>query len=285
MDYRIKQNVKIARLPKGFQEDQRGLKNKRACHELALASDSDKENWKNDIKGVFLKKSDPADTVEFILEKCGTGVVSNEGYVPVFPNDPLAVGFVYEWQKVLLAHGVGEYTISVNFTIAGIQDLQCLHLIDLVRYSIFSARGTIRSWAEFDSFYVKQDIDFTDSDFRDSVRCNGYFGDRQPETEVNNLIGNKRRIEKTTRENLNVLTFRTDPVGICITRQLVDLHFLNEDRLLITDHNQSNHDYILLDKEMVVSESANFEYFDGSRLAKLSIALTERDLLDKSYFR
>ena len=142
----------------------------------------------------------------------------------------------------------------------------------------------MRIYSEPSSYSQKELIDYTNSNVKDSIRFKGFFGHRQPKTEINNLITKGRRVEKTTRENLNEYTLKTDPLEIVVTRRLIDFHFLNEDKLLITDHNAYNHDYNLFDKKVVLEESAELEYYERNRWAKLTAKFGDREKLDKSYY-
>lgn len=285
MDYRLKQNAKVVSFPKGFEEESRGLKGCCDCKELVLAHPTETEGWKNDSTGVYVKKSEATDLVLITMEDENGNVVSNEGIVAIFPNDNLAFGFIYNWKEVLNAHGIGCYTIKVNFTIAGITGGYDWGLYELRQYSIYNARGTVRIKSGFNTFWQTLQIDFTNSNFIDCVRFNGFFGKRQPKTEINNLVDKGRKVIKATRENLNEYSLETDPISICISRQLLDFHLLNEDECFITDHNQSNHDYLLLDKSVVVTESSEIEYKEGNRLASIKCTFGDRALLDKNYYR
>ena len=284
MNYRKKIDVNVIRFPKGFEEEDRGLKG--CCKPCkVLASSTDLDNEKNDITGVYIKSSDVSDIVTFSITKCGTsGALSQLGDVGIFPNDDLLVGFIYNWREYLTTYGIGTYTIRVDFTISGVTGGYVMGMYDLNEFSIDSARGTVRVWSEFNSYFQKDLADFTNSNFKDSVRFNGFFGNREPKTEVNNLITKGRKVEKITRENLNMWTLRTDPVTICVTRRLLNFHFLCEDTILISDHNASNHDYLLFDVPVVIEDTPEIEYIDRSRLAKITATFGDRAKLSKSFY-
>jgi hypothetical protein len=285
MDYRLKQDVRVVSFPKGFEEEDRGLKGCCNCKELVLADPTATESWKNDCTGVYAKKSEEGDLITITMEDKDGNVVANKGTVASFPNDTDAVGFIYNWQDILNSFGIGCYTIKVNYTIAGITGGYTWGIYELKQYSIASARGTVRIKSEFNTYYQKLQIDFTNSNFTDSIRFNGFFGDTQPNTEINNLISKGRRIEKATRENLNEYSLGSDPLDICITRQITGFHLLNEDECFITDHNQSNHDYLLLDHPVSLSGTPEYEYIKGSRLAYVTATFGDRTLNDKNYYR
>lgn len=284
MDYRFKHTLKVIKFPKGFEEEQRGLKGCCDCKQLVLAHPSETETWKNDVKGVVVKKSDIADVVSFTMEDSNGNVVSNEGKDAVFPNDSLAIGYIYNWRKVLNEHGAGCYKIKVNFTISGTTGGYTEGVFELKQYSVSTAKETVRIRSKFNSKFQRLNIDFTDSNFEDSVRFNGTFGKRQPKTDINNLIGKSRKVEKTTRENLNQYTLESDPLPICITRQLIDLHFLNEDECFMSDHSPTNHDYLLFDKPVSIPETPQLNDIEGSRLSYVVATFGDRTLNDKSYY-
>jgi len=285
MDYRVKENYKVITFPKGFEEEDRGVKGCCTCKELVLAHPSDSETFKNDCTGVYLKRSDPGDLVAITMEDANGATITNLGTAAIFPNDSDTVGFIYDWQQILNANGIGCYTIKVNFTIAGVTSGYTHGIYELRQFSTESSKGTVRIKSAFNTFYQKLLVDFTDSNFVDCVRFNGYFGDRQPKTEINNIVSKNRRVEKSTRENVNNYFLKTDPLDICITRQLVDFHFLNEDDCFVSDYNYHNHDYLIQDKSVELIDSSELEYFRGNRLAKLEATFGDRNLLDKNFYK
>ena len=285
MDYRFKDTYNVISFPKGLEEEDRGGKGCCTCKQLKLAHPSDNDTWKNDITGVYLKKSDPSDVVAITMEDENGNVVANKGITAIFPNDTNTVGFIYNWQTILNDLGAGCYVIKINFTIAGVTGGYEYGIYDLKQFSVETARDSVRIRSTFNTYYQKLNVDFTNSNFTDSVRFLGIFGKRQPKTVINNLVGKNRRVEKSTRENVNEYTIITDPLDICITRQIVDFHFLNEDDCYISDHNKYNHDYLLLDKHVELVDSSAMNYITGSRLATVTATLGDKNLFDKNYYR
>jgi hypothetical protein len=286
MNYRHKTCFDIITFPEGFDEENRlGCKEMCCVPLLKFASETESENWKNDWTNVTIKKSTLADIVEFTILKCGDpNPLDLLGEMCTYPQDDLAFGFNFEWLQYLSTYGAGKYTISVSFTISGVVGGYDYGQYQLKDYSIYNAKNSVRVWSEPSTFSEKENIDYTNSNVKDCIRFNGFFGNRQPKTEINNLITKGRKVEKVTRENLNEYTLRTDPVEVAITRRLIDFHFLNEDILLITDHNSSNHDYHYFDKKVVLEETAEVEYIDRSRWAKITATFGDRKKLDKSYY-
>lgn len=283
MDYRYKECVKVVRLPSGFEEEDRGIKG--CCTPcLVLASTTESESWKNDVLGVYVKLSDISDSVTFSMEDCDGNVLTNLGEEGDYPEDQFARGFIYDWRQVLSTYGIGKYFVKVDYTVSGVSGGFIWGMYELKNYSTTNAMGTVRIYSEFNSYFQPLGIDFTNSNHKDSIRFNGFFGNREPKTDIVNLITKGRKVEKATRENLNTYTLSSDPVTICVTRRVLDFHLLNEDTCLITDHNRYNHDYLIQDKSVAIEEPPEVEYITKDRRAKLTIKFGDRVKNQKSFY-
>jgi len=207
VNYRKKEHFTIVRIPEAFIEADRGKLCGSCCKDqLVLADAISTDTHKNDFTGVYLKKGIISDSIVFTMEDCDENVVSNQGEDATFPNDNLAVGYIFDWQKILNTHGVGKYNIKVDFTIAGVTGDFIVGTYELKNFSFDNTRDTVRIYSEFNTYYQRDNVDFTESNFKDTVRFNGFFGHRQPKTEINNLIDKGRTVLKVTRENLNNYT-------------------------------------------------------------------------------
>lgn len=284
MDYRFKEDNLVIRFPEGYEEEDRGLKECCNCTFLVLADPSDNASYKNDIELAYLKKGSPTDVVTFTIEDCNGTILSNLGIVADFPQDDSAEGFMFDWQQYLNTYGAGIYIIRVNFTIAGITGGYPWGAFELKPFSIATAQGSFRLYSKFDSYFLKEEIDFSNSNCETTLRVRGFFGNRQPKTEIAQLIDKGRKVVKTTRENLNEYEFRTDPISECYTRRIIDFHLLNEDSLFISDHNKTNHSYQYFDLPVVLNESPEVEYREKNRWASITALFGDRTKLDKSYY-
>lgn len=284
MDYRYKESFSVVKLPTLFTDEIRGkCQPCSTCNQSVLADLSSSDSYKNDVKGVFLKVGLLSDTVNFTIEKNGV-VLNNLGIDGVFPEDNLVHGFIYEWKQYLSTYGVGCYIIKCNFTISGVDGDYVIGIFDLLKYTIENASRTVRVLSKFSSYSLNNEVDFTNSNFKDSIRFNGFFGNRTPNTEINNLIDKGRKVNKVTRENLNIYELRTDPINECKTKQLLDFHFLHEDEIFISDHNRTNHSYNYFDVPLILNETPEIKYVDGSREASITALFGEKVLNKKSYY-
>ena len=283
MDYRFKESVNVIRFPEERIEENRGYKD--CCEaQLKLASSTDTDSYKNDLIGVFVKISDVSDTVNFVISRCDDGLpLPNLGDVLNAPQDALLQGFIFDCRQYLITYGRGKYNVDIEYTISGVTGSVRWGQYDLEEFSISRAAGTVRIRSKFQSKYQKLNADFTDSNFEDTIRFNGFFGEIQPKTEINNLINKGRISEKITRENLNEYTLKTDPISYTLSSQII-LALLNENELYISDHNAGNHNYFLFDVPVQLIETPELEYYRRGRPAKMVVKFGDRRLIDKTYY-
>lgn len=283
MDWRKKITLGVVSFPTGNEEEDRGVTS--CCDPFVVLGDIvDPDSYKNDIELAFEKKTDAADTVTFTIEKCGTaGLLTNLGTVAVFPEDSLAIGFMFDWRQYLDLYGAGGYIIRVVFTMSGIPGGYIWGQFDVKPYSIPNADRTCRVKSTFNSMFEQRNLDFTNSNCVTTLRMKGYFGDPQPDTQINQLITKGNVSEKTTRKEDDKFELRTNPLSICYTRKL-RFQLLNQDGCFISDHNKYNHDYTLFDKSMVLDESSEINYRQFDRAADIKAIFTPRKKNANSYY-
>lgn len=252
------------------------------CEELVLAK-STSNSWETDKTSAWFKLSDPADTVTFDLYK--DGVLTN--YIPSnvqFPNESNAYYTTIDWNDVLVSDGIGCYELKVSYDISGIQAIFTWGNYRLLPFTIQNAIATARIRAQFDGYHEIEQIDFTGSGVESTYRFNGYIGNRQPNTEIDNIIYNNREMKRVIRENLNEYEILVDPSLKCVTKPLVDLYLLSENNLYISDYNAHNHDYCINDLPVIVSQSPELTYYDFARKASLKCVVSDKFKNKRTYY-
>lgn len=230
-----------------------------------------------------MKLSDQADQVTFTLKK--NGVVTNYVPTPVeFINEPNAYYITVDWGDVLASDGIGCYTIEIGYNISGIIQEFTWGIYNLRAYSIENALKTARIRAIFNSYHEIEQIDFTGSQVEDTIRFYGFIGNRQPNTEIDNLIYQNREMKTVIREHLNTYEITTDPLCDEIIRKISDLFLLSENDLFIADYNAHNHTYQINDLPVIVEESPEIEYYQFSRDAKLTCIVGDKFKNKRTYF-
>lgn len=281
MDYRKKVDYSLVTFPSGFSEEDRGFAE--CCVPLMVFADlSSSDTWKNDYTGVYVKLSSVTDIATITMKKNGI-VVPNLGVDILFPNQNFMVAFQYDWKQILATHGAGCYKIYISYTIAGITQSVLFGTYNLRQFDLKLVQGTIRIATIFNEYSLQEEIDFTDSQFADTFRCYGFFGNRKPKTEVNQLIDKGLVSVKTTRTNLWEYELMTEPMNFVHTSKIMDFYLLNEDSCLMSDYNAQNHSYQYLDFPVVLSEM-DAEYFENSRMAKVVAKFNKRVEKSKSQY-
>ena len=269
------------KFPPIFIAQNRGLKD--CCCEQMVLAGGGTESWKNDISSAWIKLSGIDDSVAFRLTKCGVPV-TYEPEVIEFVNEANAYYTTINWADVLLSDGPGHYELTVTFTISGVTGAFTWAEYNLQQYTIQNALTTARVRAIFNAYHEIEGINFTGSFVESSHRFHGFIGNRQPNTEIDNVIYNNREMKRVIRENLNDYEIITDPEDECIIKPLVDLYLLSENELYISDYNAHNHSYRYLDTPVIVNESPTIEYKTLSRKAVLTCKVADKVKNQRTYF-
>lgn len=272
---------KSIKLPQVCPPQDRGFE-ECCCEELVLAK-STSNSWETDKTSAWMKLSDPADTVTFELYK--DGVLTT--YTPTavaFPNEANAYYTTIDWNDVLVSDGIGCYELKVDYDISGIQAIFSWGKYRLLPFTIQNAIATARLRANFDGYHEIQQIDFSGSGVESTYRFNGFIGNRQPNTEIDNIIYNNREMRRVIRENLNEYEILVDPSLKCVTQPLVDLYLLSENNLYISDYNAHNHDYCINDLPVIVSQSPELTYYDFARKASLKCVVADKFKNKRTYY-
>lgn len=270
---RAKKCYKVVKLPDTLESETYGIK---GCCEKFLVLAGGTKDWQNDKTSAFIKLSLLSDNCTIVL-KNDNGI--NASYQPTlkkFPNDELGYFATIDWQSVLVSDGVGCYKIEVNYSISGITGTINWGEYELKNYSPENAKNTIRLKAVFNQNNVIDNINMTGSNMVDTLRFYGFFGNRKPNTEIDNLIYQNREIYNVQRENINIYELMTDPITINYTRKILDLFLLSESDLYISDHTPDQHTSEYKNKAVSVGESAEVEYFENSKYAKITINLNDK---------
>lgn len=254
----------------------------------------DGKGYKNDASDFLFKKFLVTDTVVITLEKSGTVIATITDdtyglYYPSFTNDPLTVGFLLQFQKVLAIEGTGVYQLKAILTIAGTdfnfssQKYRLLSYDDIlanktVRIESFQTGNIIRS--VFDYSLLVEDLP---NGWYQSVRIPGFFGDKTPSLEVDNYIDQEYEKQQIQTKVVNTWTLETGLIPNVLVERITQDNVL-ANKILITDYNFLNVT-IYRQINLSSSEMSDFEFFRNNRLSKFIVKFTDKlDNLFKSNF-
>jgi len=234
------------------------------------------EGYMNDFTSAWFKLQTISDNVTFVL-KDSEG--NNTIYQPERKrclNDSLGYVSTINWINVLNSDGSGCYTFEVNFDIDGNTGSFIWGVYDLKEFSIDRVKGSVRVLSVFNQYFKSDNIDLTNMNLVDTVRFNGFFGNSQPNYEIDNLILQNRSIENIQRESIKTFELNSDAVKEAFTKLLIDVHFLLENEIYISDFNEMNHDQYLKEVPLIVKESPEIDYLELSKFAKFKVILQEK---------
>ena len=269
------------RLPEIFEEEDRGYF--RCCCPFNVLASNSSDSWKNDITSAWIKLSGPTDTVLCFLEK--NGQPTTYVTIPVaFLNEPNAFYWTINWFDVLTSDGAGCYEIKISYNIAGIEQVFTWGVYHLALFTVKSALNSARLRVKFNSNQEIEGINFSGSQVEDTIRFYGFIGNRQPNTETDNIIYQNREMKKVIRENLNKYEIVTEPTCEEHIRKLTDLYLLSENEMYISDYNAHNHSYRYNDLPVILEETAEITYFDFSRSASLKAIVSDKFKNKRSFY-
>jgi hypothetical protein len=280
---RIERFYPSIKLPEITEEQNRGFLT--CCDELLVLGSPDSESWKSDVSSAWIKLSDVSDTADFTLLKDGIPVTNYVIDVLEFPNEENAFYVTIKWQDVLALEGVGCYELKIDYNISGLVNGYTWAKYTLLPYSIENALKTARIRVIFNSKQEIEGINFTGARVEDSIRFFGFIGNKQPNTEIDNLIYQDRIVQSVVRENLNTYIITTDPYKDEFIRKFTDLYLLSENELFISDYNAHNHNYRILDIPQIVEEAPEIDYLDKfQRRAVLTCKTGDKRKNKRTYY-
>lgn len=270
---RTKQCFQVIKLPETLPSESYGLKG--CCdHYLVLAGGT--EDWQNDVTSAYMKLQLITDSCTFVLKDSDNNNATYQPNKIQCPNDSLGYFATVYWNQVLATDGAGCYTIEVNYSIAGVTGTIEWGTYELKQYSPKNAQMTVRLKAIFNQVNGIENINFSGSNMTDTIRFYGYFGKRQPNLQVDNLIYQDRTIDNVQRENLNVYELNSDPLTVNYTRKILDLYFLSESDLFISEHHPNNHTSEYKNLPVSISETSDIEYLELSKYAKIKAKFNDK---------
>lgn len=251
---------------------------------LVLADSSDDVSYKNDITSAWIKLASISDTYSFNLTKDGVATT----YTPTpkaFVKENNAFYITIPWREVLATDGIGCYKLEVEYSIGGITGSVLWGEYNLQEFSLDNANTTCRLKVVLNLKQEIEGIDFTDSNVVDTIRINGFIGNRQPNMEVDNLTYSDRKIKSVVRENLYTYELATDPYKNDVISKLTDLYLLSENEMFISDYNFHNHSHQILDVPVIVNESPEIDYLEKyQRRAVLTALLGDKNVNKRTFY-
>ena len=260
-----------------------GLQYKECCYEtLVLADDSGKLH-KNDFTGFYYSRQIGSETCTYVLIDKQDGSeypISDDTYGIFKPfgaiaEQPNLSTFIVQWNKILSALGEGAYQIRKDISITGISYSELSSMFTLRTFSDFYADKTIRIDIKMDGFMELQNVDFTGTNYKSSLRVGGFFGRREPKYEEDNLVFRTKKIEQISMKMVNAYKLQTELLPECVTEQIFDF-YLFADEIFLNDYNLNNHSYSYKNKAVDYENNEGTKYYTENRKARLNLLFKDR---------
>jgi len=248
-----------------------------------LADINSNDDLRNDYSSFFHQRQLSNETVEFILvdfnENKNEIIISDDTYGEFFDfghfeNNRDFKGVLIQWKKVLEDLGEGAYKIIKRQTLAGINFETESLVYDLRQYSDRLANFTTRIDIVQNGSLREINTDFTGLNWDDSIRVRGFFGNRQPQYEEDNLVNRGFERRQISMSQTNEYRFQSNLIPSCVTDQIIDFFLFGND-IFITDYNLNNHSYNY--RKFPVKFQSNDETDYGVRRRKARLNLTFSD--------
>lgn len=271
----------MVKLPEPPEPD-RGFKE--CCYDnLVLASLTSNKYQYNDFNGFYFQKQLPSDSCDFVLIQLSTGdeFALDDATYGVFKDfgdyltQPDLTTYKVEWRKVLALLGTGLYQIKKEISIAGLPFTELSNTFHLEQFTNEIADKTVRLDSVMDGQLVHLGVDFKGTGFTTSIRTEGFFGNRNPEYEQDNLVKRNYDTIQISMSQKNEYQYQTGLLPVCITEQIYDF-MLFGNKLIMNDYNLANHKYYSV-KAVELSGNKGAKYYVGQRDSRINLTFTDRE--------
>lgn len=259
---------------------------KECCYtHIVLADINSDSDIRNDYSSFYHQNQLSNETADFFLFDFSTsteyelidstyGQFFDFGY---FKTNLDLKGYMIEWRKVLTELGRGSYKIIKRQVIANVSVTVESIVFNLEHYGDSLANYTTRIDIVQNGYFKRDNIDFTGTNWKHSLRIRGFFGNREFQLEEDILVNRNFERKQISISQTNEYKFQTNLIPYCITNEIVDF-FLFANDIYITDYNLNNHSYFYKKFPVKYGSNENTEYNHLSRRSRLNLIFTDKNL-------
>ena len=249
------------------------------------------EFYKNDKNSFLFKKLIAVDSIVIKLYKNGVelATISDDTYgtyYSTFAAQPLYIGFVIDWEKVLNLSGAGFYQLKAELTIIGNSSEYESQQFRLLPYSDIAADGTVRIECYNTGNILSSQFNYTDliqGGWYQSLRILGFFGLKEPALNVDNYRNQEYKLRQIQDSIQNTFTLETNLIPALISNIITQDNILANE-IYITDYNILNPE-LYRRISLYPSEISDATTFAKNRNQKFIIKFTDKiDNIIKSNF-
>jgi len=259
---------------------------KECCYiHKVLADINSTDDLRNDYSSFYHQRQLSNETVDFFLFEYATNtetLLNTDTHGTYFDFGSFSQnldfkGYLVSWKKVLTELGEGSYKIIKRQNIAGV-DVETESLVfTLMQYSDRLADHTVRMDIVMNGNLQKLSVDFTDMQWKHSIRVPGFFGNREPQYEENNLVSRFFERRQISMQQTNEYKFQTNQVPRCVTFEIWDF-FLFANDIYFSDYNLNNHSYGFKKFAVKYASNEGTVYGPLTRKAQLNLVFNDKKL-------
>lgn len=250
--------------------------------QIVFASLTDDDSYKNDFNGFYFKRPTSNSTVVFTLLDVNTQAdyLLDDDMYGTFKDfgtgTQVDLSFVIvEWKKVLQQLGAGAYRIVKEVTIAGITESYPSNTFHLMPFSIDEANYTVRVEAVQDGEFTINNVDFYGTDFKSSLRFEGFFGREEREYEQTKLVNSSLDSNRVKTRIDKVYKLQATRLPACVSSYLMDFLIVGT-RVKVSDYNKNNHSYEIVNLEVDFLSNDGTDYNELTRKATFNLSFSDR---------
>ena len=250
------------------------------CYSV-LADTNSSDDYKNDYNGFFFQRQMSSDTCDFVLvESDGTeNIITDDTYgtfkdFGAIDNNSELKTFILEWKKVIDSLGIGCYTIRLDKSIAGVSISETSLTYELMQFSTELANGTYRIDTIQDGNLNLYSTNFKGSEFKDSLRLRGYFGNATPEMIEDSIVFSNNERVQISLDIKNEYIANNSFIPIEAFTQLKNI-ILTGNQIFGNDYNTDNPSYDLV-KIPLYAEELTPDYRRGNRNILVNMKFSDK---------
>ena len=215
-----------------------------------LADFEDDADYKNDKTSFLFKLFSNSDTIEIKLFKDDIEVADlNNDDLGTFygigslssgiPEQDFYAGYLVDWQKVLLAHGIGYYKIKANLTQFGSPiNFESVKYY-LLPFSDEQANGSVKLVSYQNGNIESSEFNFTGMNWYQQIRINGILWNKQSEYITDNYFTSNKTITQIQDSIKNTYTLQIEFLQDSISKFIIENNLLANE-IFITDYNMDS---------------------------------------------
>lgn len=251
------------------------------CHPV-LADTGGSEDYKNDFNGFYYQRQMASDTCDFkLVQGNGTEITIIDDTYGTFKdfgaidtNSELKT-FIVSWKKVIDTLGVDTYKVKKDTTVAGVSIVETSLGFDLKQYTTALANKTIRLDCTQDGSLRHLSVDFKGSEYVDSIRMEGFFGNKTPSYTQDNIVFANDVSTQISMMQENEYSMESGLLPFEAITRIYD-EILLGNKLFINDYNLDNHSYDIVKQEVMFESNENTTFYRGNRNANINLKFSDR---------